>query len=720
MLFDYDAAGNLDRVIDPYGREIDFVFDLFPDGVHRLVRVIDFIGREVEYTYDDRGDLVEVRAPLENGTSIGNDFPAGRTERYEYSSGFAEPELNHNLLALYKPEEVANSGPPVLQWVYGTNPGDPLTFDKVLSETEGGTNASGVAAGGTTTFVYEELNTGVPPGNFDVPRGKATITERNGNQWEYFVNERQHHILTRKLTRGLRAGEPAFYETRAEFTPDGLLAREIRPEGNSTEFVYDSAGARGQQKNLVEKRRVAGPRGGGEDLVTTFTYEPLFNQLASITDPRGNATAFVPPLGVASADRYTTRWTFDYQEGSAPVAEADTFGVDITGIPRGLGDQNADARTDQVSGNRVRRADAPVLLEAGGSQDILWEFQLNDVGQRIATIDPEGNVSQYDYLPENDPDGDGVLTRTTGLPLTADPTGYRSQSIQDSTTSARRTSATPPVGLVANFGYDRVGNLTSTQNPRGVTETYEYNVYDEIVVTTAGADVADAIASGELVTPETAFAYKTHTRRDHNGRVTALEIENRDGNTAGVGAFIDREIEYDILDQPVRATVEVDATTVLETSYRYDPNELLVSTVYPEGNETRMTWDERNLLFEVTRGFGSPDASTTRRDYDDNENLETLVDAADNDGTPGPGSRRSTVSATGRSPPTTRNRIQSRSRRSATRPQTRPALRCCSPKRRSSTTSSIGSSEATNRSSSLDNSPRPARPTFGTTTPMGS
>ena len=112
MLFYYDEAGNLDIIVDPYGREIDFEFEDVA-GRDRLVRVTDFAGRQIEYSYDTRGDLVAVRSPVITGTPHGNDFPDGRTERYEYLFGFTggNEALNHNLISVTRPEEVANGGP---------------------------------------------------------------------------------------------------------------------------------------------------------------------------------------------------------------------------------------------------------------------------------------------------------------------------------------------------------------------------------------------------------------------------------------------------------------------------------------------------------------------------------------------------------------------------------------------------------------------------------
>src|SRR5207302_541839 len=155
------------------------------------------------------------RSPIVAGTSTGNDFPNGRSEQYAYSSGFADERLNHNILTRTLPEEVANSGPPAFIWFYGTNLQDPITFDRVIARIRGGTNATGITAGGKVTFTYEQLNVGVSPDDDTVPRLKTTYTDRNGNVTEYFFNERNSNILIRQRTRGLRPDEPLYYETQS-------------------------------------------------------------------------------------------------------------------------------------------------------------------------------------------------------------------------------------------------------------------------------------------------------------------------------------------------------------------------------------------------------------------------------------------------------------------------------------------------------------------------
>ena len=51
-----------------------------------------------------------MRSPAVTGTPNGNDFPTGKTTRYTYSSGFGDPRLNHNLLSVTAPNEVATAG----------------------------------------------------------------------------------------------------------------------------------------------------------------------------------------------------------------------------------------------------------------------------------------------------------------------------------------------------------------------------------------------------------------------------------------------------------------------------------------------------------------------------------------------------------------------------------------------------------------------------------
>jgi len=69
--------------------------------------------------------------------------------------------------------------------------------------------------------------------------------------------------------------------------------------------------------------------------VTRYTYEPIFNQIWTIADARELTPGFQASIGAVTSGRYTTRIFYDYQEGSAPVAEATKFGIDLSSVARG-------------------------------------------------------------------------------------------------------------------------------------------------------------------------------------------------------------------------------------------------------------------------------------------------------------------------------------------------------------------------------------------------
>ncbi|MGE3166773.1 MAG: DUF6531 domain-containing protein [Planctomycetota bacterium] len=646
MLLNRDALGRLTEIYDAYGRAYQFFIETLPSGHARLTRVVDFTGREVRYSYDSEGRLVSARTPVVVGSTTGNDFPNGRTEVYAYDVTFdvaaaADPALASNLISVTFPREAAGAGPPALAWTYGIDPLNATTYDRALTESEGGTNATGVAAGGTSTFSYVSVNVGAAPGQLQLPRWVVHVTDRAGNEFEASHNEVGHAILLQEFTRGLRPAEPLLYETRSFYDLDGQLLRRVFPEANELVITYDASGARRAQRNRLEIRLVAGPRGGGEDIVHNLTYEPLYQQPLTHVDPRGNATQFVPPIGAASAARYTTTWSYDYQEGVGPVAEAVEFGIDLTGVPRGLGDLNGDGHLAADYGDRVRcqrptvwlRPDSQQALQSASTQQlILEEFQWNDRGQRVRTIDAEGNVTRYDYHPDNDPDGDGVATPPGPIATTPAPYGYLRSVTDDAETSPRRTAPVPPLGLETSFELDSAGNVVAILNPRGVRTEFEVNALNETLRVIRGADTTVANGTGQLIPPEPPLAYQTHYHYDANGCLIRIDDENRGQPTPGVGDFVSQMFRYDILDQLIEHSVEVDAATTAVSARRYDACENLTRLIRPEGNQVAFEYDERNLVLRMTRGFSSPDASTCQFDYDLNGNLARFLDAEDQDG----------------------------------------------------------------------------------------
>jgi len=533
MTFDYNPLGQLTNVVDTLGRSIAYSYD----GNGRLTQVADFTGRTLQFTCDGDGNLATVTSPAVTGTPNGNDFPLGKTTRYTYSSGFGDARFNHNLLTVTAPNEVAASGPPRLVAQYDTNPAS-TNADRVVSLALGGTNASGVGAGGTITYAYAGLGT-APTTDFNTAVFATTVTNRNGNAGEYRFNQLGNIVRQIQFTRGLRPGDPAGYTNQVEFNRDGEITRHINPEGDSVENIYDSANSdRFQQGNLLQVRHLPGPRGGDQaQLLTSMTYETNFNFVATAADARGN----------------TTTHTFD------------------------------------GAGNRIHATHRdPSIVE---------DFAYNGYGQILSHTLPD-NGSGHRRL--------DTMSYYAGGPQT----GYRQNRLEDN----------GGLNLTTTYEYDAVGNLTRAVDARGNNTLYTVNALNQIVRERSRA--VDT-TNGPVRCQRDSFY-------DANNNIVRVDTENRDDTgaiVAGNPAFT-ITYAYDILDDRLSTTQEVDATSSVGTGYAYDANQNRILVRYGEAtagrdpfNTVQTLYDERDLPFSEIRAQGSTGQSTTQSNYDRNGNL---------------------------------------------------------------------------------------------------
>ena len=91
------------------------------------------------------------------------------------------------------------------------------------------------------------------------------------------------------------------------FGHQASLTAVTRPLGNFTACTYDSLNPdRFQQANLLSVQQTPDDSRPAEHdaIESTYTYEPLFNQLRSVTSPRGNDSGYVPDIdGTPGPDR---------------------------------------------------------------------------------------------------------------------------------------------------------------------------------------------------------------------------------------------------------------------------------------------------------------------------------------------------------------------------------------------------------------------------------
>jgi RHS repeat-associated protein len=460
LRFTYDAGRiTPTTVVDTLGRTITFEYD----GSNRITAVADFAGRRWTYAYDEHGDLITATSPSVTGTAHGNDFPSGKTTRYAYLGASAEPLLQHNMVAITAPNEVAAGGAARTTFRYDSQ-------DRVVSFTAGGTSAGGVPAGGEVTYAYRAVDpVGAPSTNTVL--NETTVVDANGNQSIYRFNSAGNIVeLSQATNRDIRSTDPAAFITRHEYSAEGQLLRTVLPEGNAIRYTYDETNPDPLQRgNLRALTRDADADRGGDQtsLTTTYAYDPIFNRVRAVTDPRGNDPAYVPPNGgVPSAARYTTTYIYDYQEGDNAALLASALGLSETdvrarltasGVPMNLGDVNGDGRTDMVAGNLVRvdrpavnlPADSQLAADFGPQQPSFELYGYNSHSQMRFAVDAEGNLTRYEYHPENDPDGDGrdlIAGAGTG------PLGYLKAVVVDAGQNMPPVEITPRAPVSATPG----------------------------------------------------------------------------------------------------------------------------------------------------------------------------------------------------------------------------------------------------------------------------
>jgi len=626
MEFVRDDTGQLNQVIDTLGRLISFSY--YPNK--RLKEVRDFTGRAIKYGYDENGDLVVVRSPLVIGTSTGNDFLQGKTTRYEYLSGYSgtSAALNHNLESIIDP-----SGQRFLLNTYGTSP-DSYEFDRIVRQEAGRPDQ-------VYSFRYRRLNPTITDPGPSVPKNETIQIDPNENQSIFTHNDGGNLLEARvQSNRNVNPEDPAEFLTRHAYNTDGERIQTTFPEGNSIVYTYDSGNSDSSQRgNLLSTAFMPGPRDADQpSRVITRRYEPIYNQVREVTDERGNLATFVPPNGAAnSPSRYSTHWVFDYQEGnnlSSLAAELGRSQSDTAAllasvaVSLNLGDVNGDGETAQAAGNvvQVRQPSVRLLadseqarLEGVTEQPIVTQFAYNRFGQLVSMIDPEGNAEDYFYHPEKDPDGDGRTTTATRS-LASDTGGYLAAAVRDARTTPARRSTTIPARIRSESFYDPVGNVIRRVDGRGNDTLYEVNALNQIVAVTARAP----------------FRFLRRIHYDANDNIAKEEVQNVFVNGPNLGAYAATTYTYDINNNRKTMTQWPSGSEALVTLYDYDRNNNLVRVTQPAGNVAESVFDERNLLYSVTRGAGTTFTSTRRMTYDGNGNLVKILDAEDNnaDGQP--------------------------------------------------------------------------------------
>ena len=489
-------SGNITKITSPNGRSISFTYD---GTSNRISQVTDLVGRTVNYAYDASGRLTTV-----------TDQNSGVTQ-YTY-------DTSNRMITLKDPRNI----------VYLTN--EYYSDGKVKKQTS--------ADNAIFQFAY------TLDGNGNVTQ--ADVTDPRG-----FIRRITYDSVTAYPLSDTRALGQSEQQTNTYVRQSGssLVLSETDALSRKTTYAYDSLG------NVTSITRLADT----PDAVTTsFTYEPVFNQMTSTTDPLNHTTSFGRDsqgnlISVTNPLNQTS--TVAYNEFGQPTSATDPLNH-TTVFAYDFGDLAA--VTDPFGNTTSRFTDAAGRLDAMvnplGNTTI---YNYDPLNHMTAVTDAISGVTQFGY------DANGNLLSVTDARNNA--TAYTYNSMD------RLSTRTDPLLNVETYNtYDNSGNLTQFTDRKSQVSNYTYDSLNR----RTGVTYAD--------TSTTTYTY------DAGNRLTQI--------VDSVSGTITRT--YDGLD---RLTSET--TPQGTVSYTYDnAGRRATMTVSGQADTISYTYDNANRLTQITQG----------------------------------------------------------------------------------------------------------------------
>lgn len=567
LVNDYRKDGFIHSITDRNGNKITFDY-ITVAGETRLGSVVDTLGRTINYNYNGNAKLTNI-----------SDF-TGRVVRFDY-------DAHGDLVAVHSP--VVDSFPigKVTRYSYSTG------FDEISDHLNHNllsvTDPSGQVylqneysssdrvikqylGEKSFTFSYHrkrEFDTCSESSDPKLIVSRTTVTDRNGNDTEIQFNCQGNPIRSEEFTRGLRPDDPASFVTTYEYNINGLVTKLISPEGNTAEYVYDTKSTGDSTLDKLYAGNLLKIT-RTEDVVRAMDNSPLITTYNY--DPIYNKVN----KAIDAKGKATTAW-LDYQEGTAVETLADILGTDVAkttalvaNTPLMQGDLNEDGFASQSAGNVVRIDYPAVKLLDDTYQIIQTRLQYNSNGQIVSKKSPGGSVDEFTYQD-----------------------GYLHQIIKDA----------GGVAVTNTFDYDRVGNVISFTDGNQKVYRFTVNNLNQVV---------EEIAPAPL-------NYKKKIGYDANNNIARVEVPG-----------VTTVFEYNVLNRLVLKSTEPETGHKVVTEYQYDGNENLTRVIQPEGNSTTIIYDERDLPYQITKGFETNDASTTTISYDGNRNKVKTIDGKGN------------------------------------------------------------------------------------------
>ena len=613
--YSYTSGGELQTVTYADGSKYDFLYTTV-SGKVLMTEVKDALGNTLEkHAYDSsaRATTSEVQGGVEkytlnyvSTTETDVTDALGHVTKYYF-----DKSKNQNLVT--KIEGVCGCGgssSQVTTWEYD----DQLNVKKQTDALNRETNYTFDSNGnmltmtdvlGTVTYTYNTF--GQILTHKDRMNGITTLTyDANGNL-QTIKNALDKTITLGYDTRGQlqTITDPLNHTTTLTWDAQGRLTKTKDAQNHETNFVYDSRVRLTSATNALNQTTSYQYDAADRLKKVVFAdnnFAELTRDLAGrrtkVKDSRGNETNFA----YDSAYRLTSV--------TDALNHTTTYAYDLMSNLTSITDAlNQATNYEYDDFNRLKKVIYPAAVSGGTRLEETIEYDV--VGNVKKRVDTALRQTLYDY------DNANRLIKTTDAANQITQFEYNARSQMTKVTDAlnqQYTFAYDPLGrllsktrasLTATFEYDAVGNRTKRTDYNGAITTYAYDELNRLT-TIAYPDLTSASYSYDALS-------RLATAMNQNGTVT-FAYDNRGRLQSETNVF-GKVVSYGYdangnktelrLDGALSASYQYDAanrlTQITDSSngvygYGYDPTDKLTSLTRPNGVTTNYEYDGLSRL----------------------------------------------------------------------------------------------------------------------------
>ena len=416
-LFQYDAAGNLIRIINPDASFMTYAYD----GKGHITQAINERGHSTTYVYDFAGRFAQSTRPGGETRALVSSKLRGLVDT---AAGQGTPT---------NPAPIVTSSNASASLIDGRGNQSRFTLDslgQVTSQTDalGQTTTTVRGANGLPTKITRP-NGAVTTMTYDAKGNLLTSTDPIGATTTFTYEPTFNQVKTIR--------DPKGNFTTINYDVKGNPTEIIDALNNRTQMNYDSRGLLTSVTSAV---------GTSVQTTTSFTYDAR-GDLLTTTNPKGDVTtlAYDNTGNVSTstdAENRVTQFTYDARNRLITVLDADLKTTQYGYDPKGNLTQVQDAKNQ------------------------LTTFTYDGLDRLVSATNPLGLTETFTY------DGNGNLTSTTNR--NGQTIAFNYDALNRLTSKTRPPTSIETGNQATTYSYDSVGNLLSVVNPTiGVLNQYD-------------------------------------------------------------------------------------------------------------------------------------------------------------------------------------------------------------------------------------------------------